>query len=146
MKRGEKYKQDLTHILELYEQGCNIKTIAKKLGHSRDTISMWLKAEGVVIKKRRKPIVTASGGYLYKYVPEHPNANCLGYVALHTLAASKALGRPLKKDEVVHHINGDKTDNRNCNLLVCDRAYHEFLHNRMSELYQKEHFKEMIGA
>ena len=58
----------------------------------------------------------------------------------HRIIAEGVLGRHLKRDEVVHHINGDKTDNRNCNLLICDRSYHATLHHKMSLLYAREKF------
>ena len=60
---------------------------------------------------------------------------------LHRIIAAHALGRKLKRTEVVHHLNGDKTDNRNSNLLICSGSYHRELHARMSRLYQQEHFQ-----
>lgn len=46
------------------------------------------------------------------------------YIPEHRLVMERHLGRPLNPDEVVHHINHDKTDNRIENLQVMSRAEH----------------------
>ena len=50
---------------------------------------------------------------------------------IHILIAEKILGRRLKKGEVVHHINMNKADNRNSNLLICTQSYHRWIHHQM---------------
>ena len=58
----------------------------------------------------------------------------------HIAIAKKVLRRNLRQNEIVHHINGVKDDNRHENLIICTMGYHQQLHSRMAKLYQAEHF------
>lgn len=63
-------------------------------------------------------------GYVWIHCKNHPNAHVDGYVCEHRLVIEKSLGRYLRKDEVIHHINGNKQDNRLENLQLLNKGEH----------------------
>lgn len=48
----------------------------------------------------------------------------------HRIVMEKHLGRELVEAEKIHHRNGDKLDNRICNLQVMTQSEHSKLHNK----------------
>ena len=74
-------------------------------------------------------------GYIWIYQPEHPYANCVGYVYEHRLVIEEKLGRLLRPEEVVHHIDGDKTNNVPENLdLFKNNAAHASYHQKLERI------------
>lgn len=65
-----------------------------------------------------------TSGYIYVYAPEHPRANAAGLVPKHTLVLERELGRYLADNEIAHHINHIRDDNRPENLELMDREDH----------------------
>jgi endonuclease len=67
-------------------------------------------------------------GYMYCYNPTHPLANKSGKVYEHRYVMSNYLGRWLTTDEVVHHKDGDRTNNQIENLELTNNRDHAILH------------------
>lgn len=57
-------------------------------------------------------------GYIMILSPQHPFCDNQGYVREHRLVMEKNIGRYLKKEETVHHINRIKCDNKIKNLML----------------------------
>ena len=72
--------------------------------------------------------IKRNDGYVYAKVPEHPNATVNGYVLMHRVVMENQIGRLLTNDEVVHHIDGNKSNNDISNLQLLTNAEHAKLH------------------
>lgn len=72
----------------------------------------------------------SKGDYLYAIVKGHPAAIKHGYVLKHRIVVELSLGRYLLPEEIVHHKNGDKMDNRIENLEVMSLSEHAAEHRR----------------
>lgn len=76
-------------------------------------------------------------GYMCILAHNHPNANCNGYILEHRLIMENHIGRYLKREEIVHHINENKSNNRIENLILLTKEEHNKLHNRKRFNYAK---------
>ena len=88
----------------------------------------WMRHGDVHHKGRNSPgdgraAFLNAHGYRMVSAPGHPNANQRGSIAEHRLVMSEYLGRPLRPEEVVHHRNGVRTDNRIENLELWTRSH-----------------------
>ena len=119
---------------------------------SPETVERMRKAQNRPEVKKRKKEAMKGVPRPYAQGKNHPrwserSVTPEGYIKIklengrfiyeHRWIAGQVLGRPLKKNEVVHHINGDKADNRNCNLLVTNHSFHAWIHKKMEKLYVK---------
>ena len=68
------------------------------------------------------------------YAPDNPDARAVGgkYILEYRLVAEVKIGRRLLENEIVHHINGDVTDNRGENIEVMTQSEHAKLHGVMN--------------
>lgn len=83
-------------------------------------------------RQRQRPVTDLKlierNGYLMEWDRERAK-----YVYQHRLVMERHLGRRLESNEVVHHLNHDKHDNRLENLQIMDRSSHMRHHGRESK-------------
>jgi len=99
-----------------------------------------------------KPKVYDSSGYVQIWQPDHPNHYRNGWVAEHRLMMETHLGRLLRTDEHVDHVNEVKDDNRLENFRLVNRSEHQAItaangkRNRASERASLAEYHRLYGA
>ena len=69
-------------------------------------------------------------GYTQVHMPGHPRADSGGYVMEHIVVFERETGVSVPLSCCIHHINGDKKDNRIENLCMMTNGAHSTFHNR----------------
>lgn len=85
-------------------------------------------------------------GYILIQNKNHPSA-VAGYIRKHRLIMEKHIGRYLLPKEIVHHINGIKTDNRIKNLILFkSQSEHIIWHkNKATHWGHRRHAVDLAG-
>lgn len=128
-------KEEYEILRSEYLTHCENRTLgllAKRMGRTKQFICRKAKEIGLTnankpLSARKKTI--GKDGYCYvhgkrMWASDHE----------HRIKAEIAIGRPLGRDEVVHHVDGDRANNANNNLVIMTRGFHQWIHAKMREV------------
>lgn len=129
LRRGKNgshpYKPKTPKLLSLCACGCGAKTKNKFIsGHNIRLLSRKEQSRRGRLNDGSTQRDVENNGRTYRKVAGHHE---------HKIIAEVALGRKLRRGEVVHHWNRNRRDNRNKNLLICKQGYHNLIHKRMRQ-------------
>lgn len=121
----------------------SMNTIAKEMGVSAACIRKYFVQYGIVRRAKYEHFTAShrgayegkkrylSCGYVAVYMPSHPRAGVRKCVYEHDLVMEAHIGRYLNPGEVVHHIDGNKSNNDISNLMLLSNEEHVKLHRKL---------------
>jgi len=138
---------DEDHVRWLFANGMPLERMAAHFGCGRTAVTTCITRLGLTreppprgLRREASPHwrggrrITSSGYVRILVGRDYPGADAEGHIFEHRLVMQITLGRTLRSNEVVHHINGNKTDNRILNLAVMTRVAHSEYHQALSRL------------
>jgi len=84
----------------------------------------------------RRTMSNATKWYVRLRRPNHPRADKQGLVKRSVLIMEEHIGRFLKEDEEIHHLNGIITDDRIENLQLTTHAEHRRMEKNIKNRYE----------
>lgn len=119
LKKAKKYIFCSNKCLKIGYKGKNFSGFFKK-GNKEERCINYKNGEQI------------ANGYVMILSHKHPNKNKRNYIYKHRAVMEKSIGRYLRPEEVVHHIDFDKKNNDISNLMLFsnDSEHHKY-HNSL---------------
>ena len=145
-------KWDKVELTRLYwNEDMSSQMIADRLGVTGSAVRLAMSRLGIKTRSISESLrgsrhyawqggkSKTSTGYMEVYMPDHHRANKRRRVFEHILVWESAHNRKLHRGEIVHHLNGIKTDNRPENLIaMSDKAHIRWIPTLQKRIHQLE--------
>jgi len=129
------YRFPMGNLINPFKKGNKVNLGRKRTEEFKQRISERMKGNTRGFQKGQEPWNYKGGriirkdGYILIKMSEHPSAMNSGYIFEHRYMVECILGRFLNREEIIHHINQIRDDNRPENLYLfpsnkSHRAYH----------------------